>query len=218
MRFPNEKAGYRHARDALLKAEIDLRDRIERVAAMRRKLPLGGALPEDYVFESETGPVRLSQLFNGKDTLVAYSFMYGPAMPSACPMCTAMLDALNGNAGHIGQRVALVVIAKSPLERIRAFARERGWSNLRLLSSANNNYNRDYHGDAADGSQNPILNVFARKNGAVHHTYATEMMFAPPRPGQDARHIDMIWPLWNLFDFTPGGRGKDWYPKLRYEA
>src|SRR5439155_22899219 len=127
MQFPNESKAYRAARNDLLKAEIDLRRRIEKVAALRRSLPAGGEVAEDYVFDGQQGKVKLSQLFERGNTLVAYSFMYGPKMQKACPMCTAMLDGLNGNAQHIGHRTNLVVIAKSPLERILAYARERGW-------------------------------------------------------------------------------------------
>jgi predicted dithiol-disulfide oxidoreductase (DUF899 family) len=226
MRFPGESAEYRAARDRLLREEVELRRRIEEVAALRRALPLGGPVAEDYVFEEGAAElddvgtlrkVRLSDLFErGKDTLVAYSFMYGPAMEKPCPMCTAMLDSLNGTAPHASQRVNLVVVAKSPLERIRAHARARGWRNLRLLSSAGNTYNRDYHADAADGSQNPILNVFVKRDGEARHFYATELFFAKTELGQNPRHVDSIWPLWNLFDFTPEGRGEDWYPRLSY--
>jgi predicted dithiol-disulfide oxidoreductase (DUF899 family) len=215
-RFPGEKPSYRTARNRLLRAEMALRKQAEAVATLRRKLPAGGAVPEDYVFESEGGPVRMSQLFARGDTLVAYSFMYGPKMAQACPMCTAMLDGLNGNAPHIAQRTNLVVIARSPLARIREHARGRGWTNLRLLSSAGNNYNRDYHAETADGSQWPLLNVFVRRRGVVRHFYCTELFFVRPAPGQHPRHVDAIWPLWNLLDFTPEGRGKDWYPRLTY--
>ena len=61
-----------------------------------------------------------------------------------------------------------------------------------------------------------MLNVFVRRRGAIRHFYGTEMLFAKPDPGQDNRHVDMIWPLWNLLDFTPEGRGRDWYPQLQY--
>jgi predicted dithiol-disulfide oxidoreductase (DUF899 family) len=226
MRFPGESAEYRTARDRLLQEEAALRRHVDEVAALRRSLPLGGTVAEDYVFEEGAAEldnvgtvrnVRLSALFErGKDTLVAYSFMYGPAMEKPCPMCTAMLDSLNGTAPHARQRVNLAVVAKSPLARIRAHARARGWRNLRLLSSAGNSYNRDYHADAPDGSQNPMLNVFVKRDGKVRHFYATELFFVKPEPGQNPRHIDSIWPLWNLFDLTPGGRGEDWYPRLSY--
>jgi predicted dithiol-disulfide oxidoreductase (DUF899 family) len=215
-RFPNEDAKYRAARDKLLRAEMALRKNVAAVAAMRAKLPVGGEVPEDYVFEGEKGKVKLSELFERGDTLVAYSFMYGPKMEQPCPMCTAMLDALDGNAQHIAQRTDLVVIAKSPLERIRAYARERGWNNFRLLSSAGNSYNADYYGEGPDGSQWPMLNVFVRRKVKIRHFYGTEMLFAKQERGQNARHVDAIWPLWNLLDFTPEGRGKDWYPRIAY--
>jgi predicted dithiol-disulfide oxidoreductase (DUF899 family) len=219
--FPNEPAKYRSARDNLLRAEMDLRVQVERVAALRRKLPMGGEIPQDYTFD-EIGPdgatrqVKLSELFGDKDTLIAYSFMYGPNMKQACPMCTSMLDGLNGNAPHVAQRVALAVIAKSPIARIREFAGERGWSKLRLVSSHGNSYNADYQGETAEGSQMPALNIFVRKDGKIRHFFCTEMLFPPSPKGMNARHVDMIWPLWNVLDFTPGGRGADWYPKLSY--
>jgi predicted dithiol-disulfide oxidoreductase (DUF899 family) len=226
-RFPNESTAYRDARNKLLEAEMALRKNIEEVAALRRKLPLGGELPEDYVFEEgavdlndtkTTRKTRLSEFFTpGRDTLAIYSYMFGPQMKEPCVSCTSILDGLNGSAPHIQQRMNFVVAAKSPLARIRELARGRGWNNLRLLSSASNTYNRDYHGENAKGDQLPSLNVFVRRNGKIHHFYHTELLFAPQEPGMDGRHVDLIWPIWNMFDFTPEGRGADWYPRLRYD-
>ena len=214
--FPKESKQYRAARKKLLDAEVALRRQTEEVAAMRRALPDGGEVAEDYVFHHEKGAVRLSELFQRGDTLVAYSFMYGPKMEKPCPMCTAVIDGLNGNAVHIGQRVSLIVLAKSPIERIMKYARSRSWSNLRLLSSESTFYNRDYHGESAEGKQTPILNVFVKKGSVIRHFYATEMLFAPEDPGQNARHVDAFWPLWNVLDMTPHGRSSDWYPKISY--
>jgi len=226
-RFPNESTDYRDARNKLLEAEIALRKNIEEVAALRRKLPPGGELPEDYVFEEgavdpndakTARKIRLSELFSpGKDTLAIYSYMFGPQMKEPCVSCTSILDGLNGSAPHIRQRMNFVVAAKSPLARIRELARGRGWNNLRLLSSAGSTYNRDYHGENAEGDQLPSLNVFIRRDGKIHHFYHTELLFAPQEPGMDGRHVDMIWPIWNMFDFTPEGRGANWYPRLRYD-
>ena len=225
-RFPGESPSYREARNELLQAELKLRRNIEEVAAMRRKLPLGGEVLEDYIFDEGSPDLEDSQLVRktpvselfqpGKDSLALYSFMYGPKMQSPCPSCTSILDSLNGTAPHAGQRINLAVVAKSPLDRIRAFARERGWRNLRLLSSAVNTYNHDYHGETPEGNQIPSLNIFLRRGGKIHHFYHTELLFVPPDPGQNARHVDLLWPLWNLFDFTPDGRGTSWYPRLTY--
>jgi len=224
VRFPNETSAYRVARDRLLAAEMSLRRQIEQIADLRSKLPAGGEVRMDYVFEeggssfedsSTVRKVKLSELFGDKPTLVAYSYMYGPHMAKACPSCTSILDGLNGAAEHIGQRVSLVVIAKSPIARIREMARQRGWHRLRLLSSANNTYNHDYMGETAEGSQIPSLNVFTRKNGTIRHFFNTELLFAPRGKGRDPCHVDLIWPQWNIFDFTPEGRG-NLNPKLSY--
>jgi predicted dithiol-disulfide oxidoreductase (DUF899 family) len=222
--FPGESPEYRAARDRLLKQEVELRRVTEAVAAARRGLPPGGALREDYVFQQE-GPdgtpidARLSELFApGKDTLAIYSFMFPRALDDEgpCPHCTSFLDALDGAAEHITQRVNLAVVAKAALPRILAHAQRRGWRRLRLLSSIRNTYNRDYFGETPDGAQMPMLNVFRRDGTAISHFWGSELLYAPTEPGQDPRHTDSIDPLWNLFDFTPEGRGTDWYPELRY--
>src|SRR5579859_1548578 len=173
VRFPGESAAYRVARDRLLQAEIALRQQTEATAALRRALPLGGAIPVDYHFDDEGDTpldtdaerqTRLSDLFvDDKDTLVVYSFMFGPAMAAPCPSCSSILDALDGEMPHLRQRVNVAVVAKSPIQRIRHFARERGWRHLHLLSSEHNTYNADYQGETADGRQMPALNVFLRR-------------------------------------------------------
>jgi predicted dithiol-disulfide oxidoreductase (DUF899 family) len=216
--FPGESGEYRTARDELLRSEIALRRQIEDVARQRRELPLGGKIKEDYVFQTiDDRQVRLSELFApGKNTLVVYSYMFGPKAKAPCTSCTSIIDGLDGEAPHIEQRVNLVVVGKSPAARIREVARDRGWRNVRLLSSANNSYNADYFAEDENENQLPILNVFARRDDGIYHTYATELLFAPSEPGQDGRHVDMIWPLWNMFDYTPDGRGTTWNPKLAY--
>lgn len=227
VRFPGESDAYRRARDRLLHAEMDLRRQVEATAALRRALPLGGAVPVDYFFDDEGDTpddpdverqTRMSDLFEGdKDSLIVYSFMYGPAMTQPCPSCSSILDALDGAMPHLRQRTNVAVVARSPIQRIRRFARERGWRHLHLLSSAHNTYNADYHGEAADGRQIPALNVFVRHEGVMHHTWCSELMFMAPEPGQDPRHVDLIWPLWNLLDCTPEGRRADWRPSLWYD-
>jgi predicted dithiol-disulfide oxidoreductase (DUF899 family) len=218
--FPNESPKYRKARDRLLAAEIELRGHVERVAAQRRELPLGGAVRQNYAFVAVGGgTVSLAELFSpGKDTLVIYSFMYGPQMERPCPLCTSIIDGLNGNAEHIQQLVDVAVVARSPIERILEFAHGRRWDRLRFYSSATNSYNADYFGEDSEGNQWPMANVFVRKGDGIHHQWGSELLYAetPDWPG-DARHVDLIWPLWNVLDLTPGGRPADWYPALEYD-
>src|SRR5215211_9311738 len=238
--FPGESAEYRAARDRLLTREIELRRATEAVAAARRELPPGGVVPEDYVFQGagadgRAAEVRLSELSApGRDSLAIYSFMFprdpeddrpGPAAGETarlpltegpCPSCVALLDQLDGAAEHAAQQLNLAVVAKAALPRVLTFARERGWRRLRLLSSAENTYNRDYLAETAEGEQRPVLNVFHRHGGAIRHFWASELFYAPTEPGQDPRHVGTLEPVWNLFDLTREGRPGEWDEQLSY--
>ena len=219
-RFPNESDAYRASRNELLEAELELRKQIEHLAEMRRKLPAGGELKEDYVFEEIVDggvkQTRLSDLFEpGKDTLVIYSFMFSADMEVPCPMCTSILDGLDSQAPHISQRVNLIVLGKSPAPRLHDWAMTRGWRHLRLLSSGKTPYNADYHAEGDKGDQLPACNVFRKTAGGIEHFYSTEMLYVPGLG--EPRHMDQMWPLWNTLDITPEGRGTDWHPSLSYE-
>lgn len=216
IRFPNESAEYRRAREALLAEEIELRRHIERVAEQRRALPPGGRVPKDYRFMGERGPVNFADLFGDKQTLVVYSYMFGPHRERPCPMCTSLLSAWDGEARDIEQRVALAVVARSPIEKLVAFKKERGWDALKLYSDSSDEYSRDYHATDAKGSDDPGLNVFTRRDGTIRHFWSGEMGGETVDPGQDPRGAPDLMPLWTVLDATPDGRGADWYPKLDY--
>jgi predicted dithiol-disulfide oxidoreductase (DUF899 family) len=214
--IPNESPDYRQARNVLLAEEIELRRHIERVAALRRALPPGGAIPEDYAFEGLSGTVRLSQLFGDKDTLVIYSMMFGPQRERACPMCTAMLTSWEGTARNLRERIAIAITARSPIERLLDFKRERGWKNLQIYSDTKGDYTRSYV--SADDGDVPGLSVFTRNGGTVRHFWSGEMSGEMADPGQDPRGAPDVDPLWTILDLTPSGRGSVWYPKLEYAS
>jgi len=233
--FPNESAEYRQARNALLDQEMALRRQIESVAAQRRALPPGGQIPENYVFEriGENGlpeKVEMSKLFGHHNTLILYSFMYGPERDRPCPMCTHLLDSINGGARHVGQRASLYIVAKSPIARLIAWARERPWTHLEFLSTADNRYDADYFGDSSkvpaairrerggkDGEHwdETMFNVFRLENGTVRHFWGSELTWAPMEVGQHHRSGDAVNALWGLLDMMPEGRGQ-FMPKLVY--
>lgn len=236
MAFPNESPAYREARNALLDAEIALRRQTEAVAEMRRALPPGGDLPQDYVFErigANLRPerVKLSELFGEHEALLLYSYMFGPERDLPCPGCTHLLDCIDGAARHVPRRAALYAVARSPIARLAAWAHARGWSHLILLSTAGNGYNAHYYGDTAaltpamreergyeEGKawDEPMLNVFVRDGGTIRHFWGSELVFAPNEPGQDHRGLDFMDPVWGMLDAIPDGRGKDFFPKVDY--
>jgi predicted dithiol-disulfide oxidoreductase (DUF899 family) len=214
--YPNDSAAYRTARTALLAEEIELRRHIERVAEQRRALPPGGDPPQDYRFTDQDGrDIGLADLFGPHGTLVTYFWMFGPQRARPCPMCTSFLGALDAPARDLAQRVAVTVIGRSPVSRQLAFARERGWRNLRFVATTNDDYPRDYRGLAPDGSEWPALDVWVKHDGKVRHFWGAEFG-GTQDPGQDPRGAPDPMPLWNILDLTPAGRGTDWYPKLDY--
>jgi predicted dithiol-disulfide oxidoreductase (DUF899 family) len=236
LHYPNESSEYRSARNALLKEEIALRAQIEAVAAKRRALPPGGEVPRDYVFErigknSMPESVKMSELFGPHDTIILYSFMYGPERELPCPGCTHLIDGLDGAARHVGQRTAMHIVAKSSVARLAAWAHARGWDHLSLLSTAGNSYDADYFGDTSKLStgmradhkvpdrenwDETIFNVFRKSGVAIRHFWGSELRYAPSPPDQHHRAGDMVDPLWNLLDMTPAGRG-NFFPKVKYD-
>ena len=234
--FPNESAEYRTARNALLHAEMDLRRQLEAVAAMRRALPPGGAVRQDYVFDrigahGRPEQIHLSGLFEGRPSLILYSYMYGPERDVPCNGCTHLLDAIDGAARHASQRVPFYVVARSSLARLEAWGRERGWRFLKFLSAENNSFTSDYFANTAglpgakridqgyepgENWDQPMFTVFRKHGDTIRHFWSTELVYAPEEPGQNHRAEDLVDPLWNLLDMTPEGRG-DWFPQVWYD-
>lgn len=214
-RHPGESEDYRRARQALLVEELELRRHVARVAALRRDLPEGGEVPDDYRFVAEDGSeVSLTDLFGDHDTLIVYSYMFGPRREAPCPMCTSLMGGLDHKITDLRQRVGVAFIARSPIDRLIDAKAARGWSDLPVYSDVSGDYTRAYV--SAEDDDAPALNVFTRRDGVVRHSWSDEMGFDMADPGQDPRGAVEMDPLWLLLDTTPEGRGGDWYPSLTY--
>ena len=216
-RFANESGEYANARAALLAEEIEARRHLTRLAQQRRQLPPGPIVEKDYRFRDENGSeVGLVDLFGAHDTLVTYFWMYGPQRERPCPMCTNFLGGANGNGADVKQRVAFKVLGRSPVERQRAFAMERGWRDLDFVQTIGDDYARDLGVLDNEGNEYPGFTVYRRNGAEIRVFYNGEMPAEAADPGQDPRGAVDIAPLWNILDMTPEGRGTDWYPKLTY--
>ncbi|WP_119274575.1 DUF899 family protein [Taklimakanibacter deserti] len=203
LQYPNESKAYRAARDELLKEEQALVDKVKAVAAKRRTLPQGGELKQDYVFQwandGKVGEsVRFSELFADKDTLLLYSFMFGPNWDKPCPSCTSLVDGFDRSWYSVTRSAAFAAIAKAPPQKINDWARTRGWSQIALLSGYASPFQADYKCQRqSDDMQLPMLHVFTRETDKIFHFWASEL---------PSNHVDTVWPYWNLLDFTPEGR------------
>lgn len=213
--FPNDSEEYRKARTELLAEEIELRRHIERIAEMRRALPHGGEA-KDYRFLDENGKdVGLADLFGRHDTLFTYFWMYGPERDRPCPMCTSFVGSLDIPAIDIEQRMAIAIVGRSPVARQLAFARERGWRNLKFYQTVGDDFARDYRA-LVDGDEGAAVLMWKRHGAKVRLFWAAEGGPETADPGQDPHLAPDPTPLWTILDWTPGGRGKSWYPKLSY--
>lgn len=200
--YPNESAAYRRARDELAVEEAELIRKVKSVASKRRELPLGGRLKQDYVFSWATDarleePVRFSELFRDKTSLILYSFMFGPSWDNPCPSCTSIVDAFDRMAQQVGHDAAFVVVGKAPAAKINEWAGRRGWNQIDLVSGYDCEFQADYGCQADDDRQYPKLNVFRKADDSIFHFWGSEIA---------DNDIDMVWPYWNLMDLTPEGR------------
>ncbi len=207
LRYPNESQDYRAARDALLREEQELIARTKALAAKRRTLPLGGPLKEDYTFQwasdGQAGKklgerVTFSELFGDKSTLLLYSWMFGPNWDKPCPSCTSLMDGFDRAWYSVAQDAAFAAIAKAQPGKINAWAKERGWSQIPLVSGYESSFQADYKCQGEnDDMQWPVMHCFVKRDGRIFLFWATETMM---------NHVDTVWPYWNLMDFTPAGR------------
>ena len=186
-----------------MKDEQELIDKTKALAEKRRKLPRGGELKDDYVFqwasEGKLGQsVKFSELFGDKNTLLLYSFMYGPHWDNPCPNCTSLMDGFDRAWYSVSQDAAFAAIAKAPAEKISAWAKKRGWTQIPLVSGFESPYQADYKCQReSDDMQLPVMHVFKKQDGKIFHFWGTETM---------SNHVDTVWVYWNLMDFTPEGR------------
>ncbi len=219
----NEPTEYIERREALRLAEVEEMQQRERVAELRRQLPKGAQM-QDYVFwegpsdlsagDEPVRSVRLSELFSAPGrALVIYQLMYGKKQTEPCPMCTLWIDGYNGVARHLAQNVDFAIAAAADPAALRAYARVRGWKNLRLLSCGDSRFKYDMASEDADGAQDSTMSVFSRDpHGTVRHFYTCHPHLADDI---NQRGIDLLTPVYNMLDLTPAGRG-DWFAGLDY--
>lgn len=159
----------------------------------------------DLTAERPERPVTLEELFGDHDELVIYHLMLHPEDNAACAACSMFVDGLNGVERHITQRTAFAVTATAPLPALRSWARVRGWSQVRLVSAAGTTFLDELGVAGSRGALFPAFSVHARdrETGGVRHVLTQPADFPDGTP----RGMDLLTPVWNLYDLLPSGRG-----------
>src|SRR5258706_3564846 len=124
--------------------------------------------------------------------------MYGKKQTKPCPMCTLLIDALNGVAHHLAQNVDFAIVAAADPAPLRARARDRQWDRLRLLSCGKNTFKYDLGSEDREGRQDSTVSGFTRdRDGTLRHFYS-----AHPSLSDDIRErgLDLLCPVYHVLD------------------
>ena len=172
---------------------------------------------KDYAFEGADGTESLSDLFDGRQQLLVYHFMFGPDWEEGCPSCSFWADNYNGTDIHLAHRdTTLIAISNTSLDKINAYKERMGW-NFKWVSSMGTDFNRDFNVTFTDeemeqgemyynyrmtkfpAPEAPGVSAFIKDDdGSVFHTYSTY-----------ARGLDILNSAYNMLDLTALGRHED---------
>ncbi|MBC8165875.1 MAG: DUF899 domain-containing protein [Bryobacteraceae bacterium] len=204
------------ARKALLVKEKEHTRQGDELSRQRRELPWV-KVGKEYIFDGPAGKETMSGLFDGRNQLVVYHFMFAPGWEEGCRSCSFLSDHIDGTLVHLAQRdVTLVVVSRAPFAQIEAFQKRMGWK-FKWVSSYNTDFNFDYHvsfrkDETANGKvyynyemtefpveEAPGLSSFYKdKSGEIFHTYSAY-----------ARGCDSLLGTYNYLDFAPKGRDEE---------
>jgi predicted dithiol-disulfide oxidoreductase (DUF899 family) len=190
------RAEWQAARAALLIEEKALTERLDALAAARRRLPMV-RVDKHYDFAGPHGRARLLDLFAGRRQLLLYHFMFEPDAAEGCPGCSMLVDNM-GHPAHLHARdVSRVLVSRAPLPALQTYAQRMGWR-IPWYSSHGSDFNADFGVSTPDG-ETFGLSVFLRDGDDVFHTYFTD--------GRGAEHLGSNW---TYLDLTPYGRQETW--------
>ena len=208
------KQEWLEARKAFLAKEKEFTRLRDQLNQERRNLPWV-KVEKEYIFDGPNGKETLSDLFEGRSQLIVYHFMFGPGWGAGCPHCSHWADNFNGAIVHLNHRnVTFIAISHAPFSELASYKKRMGW-NFKWMSSADSDFNYDYHVSFTpeemgkkvynfDTQEPPAsemqgVSVFYKDpSGDIFHTYSTY-----------ARGIDMMNVDYQYLDITPKGRDEN---------
>jgi predicted dithiol-disulfide oxidoreductase (DUF899 family) len=204
------------ARKQFLAKEKEFTRLRDQLSAERRALPWV-KVEKNYVFDGPTGKESLSDLFQGRNQLIVYHFMYGPGWEEGCKGCSFLCDHVDGMLVHLAHRdVSWVAVSHGQLHELNAYKKRMGWK-FKWVSSYGSDFNFDYHVSFSrdDEAKNEAyynyeksefmmdelsgISVFYKdESGDIFHTYSAY-----------SRGGDILIGTYNYLDLLPKGRDED---------
>ncbi|HSY48519.1 MAG TPA: thioredoxin family protein [Thermoanaerobaculia bacterium] len=200
------------ARTEFLAKEKEFTRLRDAVNQQRRELPWE-RVEKEYLLEGPNGKESLAGLFEDRSQLIVYHFMFRPDWDAGCPHCSFWADNFNDIIIHLNHRdITMVAVSRAPYAKLAAYRQRMGWG-FKWLSSADSDFNFDYHVSFTDkevaekktfynytmqdaGAEREGTSVFYRDDdGNVFHTYSAY-----------ARGIDMTNTAYHYIDLVPKGR------------
>lgn len=190
------RAEWEQARAELLVREKELFRLKDAVSAQRRTLPMV-QIDEPYVFDTESGPLTLLDLFDGRRQLIVQHFMFGSDWDEGCSGCSMMADHLGPLSHLYAKDTSLVLVSRAPIGKIVAFRDRMEWD-LPWVSSGRSTFNEDFH-VTVDGEERHSISAFLRDGDRVFHTWQTF-----------DRGEEPFMMVFDLLDLTAYGRQENW--------
>lgn len=217
-------------RKELLKKEKQLTNARDTLNEERRRLPMV-EIEKEYEFEGPTGKMNLLDLFEGRQQLIVYHFMFDPEWNEGCSSCSVWADQIaRGHLNHLHSRsTTLALASRAPFHKIKPFKERMGWT-FPWYSSYGSDFNYDYHVTTDESvapvmynyrdkatlehlgqnyhtkGEQPGLSCFLRDGNVVYHTYSSY-----------GRGGEQVGGAYYFLDLTALGRQEEWEePKGRF--
>ncbi|MEU8959314.1 DUF899 domain-containing protein [Streptomyces sp. NPDC048518] len=186
------------AREELLAKEKAATRARDALNAERRGLPMV-EVDKEYYFDGSDGKATLLDLFDDRDQLIVYHFMFAPEWDAGCRSCSGFLDQI-GHLGHLRARSTnFVAVSRAPFTKLLTFKARMGWT-VPWYSTNGGDFNHDFGASFDEELRDvPAINCFLRYGDRVFHTYATF-----------ARGLDGLGSTTSLLDLTALGRQEAW--------
>jgi len=179
----------------------DLEDQLSalqsKVQALRAAV--NGRVVEDYVFEGWAGPVRLSDLFDGRERLIVIHNMGG-----GCSYCSMWADGINALLYQLEKVSAVAMTNHDGVARQKTISAARGWR-FTMADAGRTSFTEDmgfFSSEGEDAGMLPGTSTFTRDATGTIRRYS--MSYFGPH--------DKFCPVYSFLELLPSAAEAEFDP------